>query len=356
MKQFVKIALIPILVFSLVSIQARTGEAEETAGQTLAKLEKLSPDKRQKALLKGAKAEGEITWYSSIQAYQITKIANAFSKKYPFLKFNRYRVSGQKQIFKIQSEARAKRYSVDVVNGNSEGSYTLKQLGLIDPYRTPQRKFYDESYRDKEGYFTPTYVIPVLFAHNTGLLKAGEIPKSYNDMLKPKWKGQFLLDTEEFPMYFVLRRHWGVEKARKYLKQLAKQDPRLQRGRTSQLQLLLAGERPLALALHGHSVLDLKSKGAPVDWTTLDPFFAKANMTMLAKNAPHPYAAALFMDWLLSDKGQSVITTFGRVSAHGKVKQKFPEMVKDKYFLVTPDEIGPTISEVQKEYRELILK
>ena len=146
-------------------------------------------------------------------------------------------------------------------------------------------------------------------------------------------------------MYFVLRKHWGKEKARRFLRQLAKQDPRLQRGRTSQSQLLLAGERPLAIALHGHTVLDLKSKGAPIDWITLDPFFAKANMTMIAKRAPHPHAAALFIDWLLSDQGQSVITTFGRVTAHTKVKQRFPEMVKDKYYLVTPDEIGPTINE-----------
>ncbi len=157
-------------------------------------------------------------------------------------------------------------------------------------------------------------------------------------------------------MYFVLRKHWGIEKARRFLRQLAKQEPRLQRGRTSQSQLLLAGERPLAIALHGHTVLDLKSKGAPIDWITLDPFFAKANMTMIAERAPHPHAAALFIDWLLSDQGQSVITTFGRVTAHKKVKQRFPEMVKDKYYLVTPDEIGPTINEVQKEYREIILK
>ena len=243
-----------------------------------------------------------------------------------------------------------------MINGNSEGSYILKKLGLLDPYRTPQRKFYDEAYRDKEGYFTPTYVIPVLLAYNTSLVKRSEVPKSYDELLQPKWKGQFLLDTEEFPMYFVLRKHWGKEKARRFLRQLAKQDPRLQRVRTSQSQLLLAGEMPLAIALHGHTVLDLKSKGAPIDWITLDPFFAKANMTMIAERAPHPHAAALFIDWLLSDQGQSVITTFGRVTAHKKVKQRFPEMVKDKYYLVTPDEIGPTINEVQKEYREIILK
>ncbi len=356
MKEIIRFILILSLTSSVMIVRVATGSAQETAGQILAKVNKLSPEKRQKALIAGAKAEGEVTWYSSIQAYQITDLAKAFSKKYPFLTFNRYRVSGQKQIIKIQTEARAKKYSVDVINGNAQVSYTLKQLGLLDPYLTPQRKFYDEAYKDKKGYFTPTYVTPVLFAYNTDLLKRSEIPKSYEEILQPKWKGQFLLDTEEFPMYFVLRKHWGKEKARRFLKQLAKQDPRLQRGRTSQSQLLLAGERPFAIALHGHTVLDLKSKGAPIDWTTLDPFFAKSNMTMIAKHAPHPHAAALFIDWLLSDQGQSVITTFGRVTAHSKVKQRFPEMVKDKYYLVTPDEMGPTISEVQKEYREIILR
>ncbi len=145
MKKVIRIVLILVLLSFLMIVRGDTGYAQETAGQVLAKVNKLPPDQRRKTLIEGAKAEGEVTWYSSIQAYQITDLANAFSKKYPFLKFNRYRVSGQKQIFKIQSEARAGRHSADVINGNSEGSYILKKLGLLDPYRTPQKKFYDEA-------------------------------------------------------------------------------------------------------------------------------------------------------------------------------------------------------------------
>ena len=261
MKMIIKIVLIFCLAFSLTLVQFAPGYGKDTAGQVLAKLNKLSPEQRRKALIEGAKTEGEVTWYSSVQAVQMGPIAKAFNKRYPFLTVNRYRVSGQKQIVKIQAEFRAGRHSVDVINGNSEVSYTIKKIGVLDPYRSPQRQNYSVEYKDKEGYFTPTYVIPVILGYNTGLVKRGEAPKSYRELLDAKWKGKMLLDTEEFPMYLVLLNKWGREKGRKFLKQLSKQDLRLQRGRTSQLQLLMAGERSLAIALHGHSVLDYKAKG-----------------------------------------------------------------------------------------------
>ncbi len=355
MKMIIKIVLIFCLAFSLTLVQFAPGYGKDTAGQVLAKLNKLSPEQRRKALIEGAKTEREVTWYSSVQAVQMGPIAKAFNKRYPFLTVNRYRVSGQKQIVKIQAEFRAGRHSVDVINGNSEVSYTIKKIGVLDPYRSPQRKYYSAEYKDKEGYFTPTYVIPVILGYNTGLVKRGEAPKSYKELLDAKWKGKMLLDTEEFPMYSVLLKQWGREKGRKFLKQLSKQDLRLQRGRTSQLQMLMAGERSLAIALHGHSVLDYKAKGAPVDWVALDPFFAKANMTSLARHAPHPHAAALFIDWLLSDQGQSMITSFGRVTAHSGVKQRFPELVKKKYILLTPESLGPVLAEVSKDYRKIFM-
>lgn len=354
MKTTVYSALALFFILGWATVHVAPLEAQETAGEVLAKVNKLSPDKRRQALIEGAKAEGQVTWYSSIQAVQIGPIAAAFTKRFPFIEVNRYRVSGQKQIVKIQSEARADRHEVDVINGNSEVAYSLKQLGLLDPYESPERQAYAPAYKDKAGYFTPTYVIPVILGYNTQLVKPDQLPKSYNDLLDPKWKGKMFLDTEEFPMYFIMTKFWGREKAQQYMKKLAQQKLRLVRGRTSQLQLLIAGENALAVALHGHSVLDFKEKGAPVDWAILDPFFAKANMAMLAKRAPHPHAAALFMDWLL-EEGQSVITSFGRVSARKGIKQRFPEMVEKEYFLITPDEIGPPLNEVQEDYRRIIL-
>jgi iron(III) transport system substrate-binding protein len=98
------------------------------------------------------------------------------------------------------------------------------------------------------------------------------------------------LDDEAFEWFAVRLKHYGREKGLQYMKRVG-------------------------IYFSGHTALDLKDKDAPIDWVALDPYFAQANMLMLAKHAPHPYAAALFMDWGLSEKGQAMITTFGRVVA-----------------------------------------
>ena len=127
------------------------------------------------------------------------------------------------------------------------------------------------------------------------------------------------------------------------------------RGRTAQSQLLAAGERPIAIVLSGHTVLDMKARGAPIDQVILDPYYAQANKLMLARHAPHPHAAALFYDWALSEEGQTIITSFGRVIARKGVKQRFPELVEKESFLVDVDFIGPIMDQTGKEFSQIFL-
>ena len=163
------------------------------------------------------------------------------------------------------------------------------------------------------------------------------------------------LDDESYEWFAVLLKHFGREKGLQYMRSLAKQDLRMVRGRTAQSQLIAAGERSLAIVLSGHTVLDLKARGAPVDQVILDPYFAQANKLMLARHAPHPHAAALFIDWALSEEGQSMITTFGRVVARKGVKQRFPELVEKESFLVDVEFIGPILDQSGKEFGQIFL-
>ena len=289
--------------------------AQETAGQILSKLEKLSPDKRQAILAERAKAEKEVTFYSSLQASDSEPFTKAFNKRYPFLKVNTYRISGQKQVIRIQTEMNTGQHLVDVTNGSSAQAFAIKKIGALDPYHSPQRKFFSTSHKDKEGYFTPTFINPVVLGYNTRLVKRNEVPRSYQELLDPKWKGQLILDTEEFPWFAVLMKHLGKDKGLDYMRRLAKQDILMARGRTTQVQLIIAGERSVGIALNSSSVVDFKSQGAPIDWTILDPYYAKPNMLMLARRAPHPHAAALLIDWTLSEEGQSMLASFGYVVA-----------------------------------------
>jgi ABC-type transport system substrate-binding protein len=92
------------------------------------------------------------------------------------------------------------------------------------------------------------------------------------------------------------------------------------------------------------------------DWVALDPYFSQANMIMLARYAPHPHAAALFLDWSLSEEGQTIVTSFGRVVARNGVKQRFPELMQKKSRLVDMDLIDPKVEKpLIKEFREIFI-
>ena len=353
MKLYVQIVLAFLLALPPSVVLA--GAAPEPAGAVLAKLNKLPPDQRQKILVEKAKAEGEVSFYSSLQAQQIDPFIRVFQKRYPFVRVNPYRVSGNRQVIKIQTEMNSGNHLFDVTNGSAEQASALKKIGAIDPYLSPQREFYSGSNRDKEGFFTSLYVIPIVLGYNTNLVKRGDVPKSYEDLLQPKWKGNMYLDDEAYEWFAILLRHMGREKGLQYMRALAKQDLRLARGRTGQSQLLTAGERTIAIVLSGHTVLDLKARGAPIEQVMLDPYFGQANKLMVSRHAPHPHAAALFTDWALSEEGQTMITTFGRVVARKGVKQRFPELVEKESFLVDVDFIGPIMDQTGKEFSQIFL-
>lgn len=344
-----------ILVVALFASPLYAAAAKETAGTILARLNKLAPEERQKQLIEKAKAEGEVSFYSSLQAQQIDPFIRVFQKRYPFIKVNPYRVSGNRQVLKIQTELHAGNNLFDVTNGSSEQASAIKKIGALDPYHSPQREFYNPPNRDKDGYFTSFYVIPIVLGYNVKMVKPNELPKTYEDLLHPRWKSNMFLDDEAYEWSAMLQKHMGRDKALQYMRALAKQDLRMMRGRTQQSQLLAAGERPIAIVLSGHTVLDLKAAGAPVDQVILDPYFAQANKLMLARHAPHPHAAALFYDWALSEEGQSMITTFGRVVARKGVKQRFPELVQKESFLVDVDFIGPIMDQTGKEFSQIFL-
>lgn len=349
---------ITALLFSLALgiFWLRDVKAEETAGQILAKLNGLSSEKRNKTLMDGAKEEGEVTIYSSMRQDQLTAFLKTFNRRFPFLKVKGLRVATSRHVTRVQTEFYAQRHAVDVMNTTSPGAYSIKQFGALDAYRSPEMKSFPERYRDKEGYFNPIYVIPVVFTYNPSIVKREDAPRSYADLLDPKWKEKILLDTEDHEWFIVLLNHFGREKGLRYMKDLARQGLSMRRGRTLQTQMVMAGEYPAAIALHAHTVLEFKGKGAPIDWKILDPYFAKSNHIMIAKHAPHPHAAALFIDWALSEEGQSMIASFGRVVARKGIKQHFPELGQKEYLMTSPDMIGPVLSKNIDQFNEIFMR
>jgi iron(III) transport system substrate-binding protein len=148
--------------------------------------------------------------------------------------------------------------------------------------------------------------------YNTRAVPKASVPKSYSDLLRPEWKGQIGLEGRAYEWFGTMLKAMGEEKGLPYMRELAKQ-AQLRAGRTLLAQLVAAGEFKGALTAYSQTFEVLKPSGAPVDWVYLNPVFANIHPTGVAAKAPHPNAGRLFIDFVLSKRGQELIRGMGRI-------------------------------------------
>lgn len=308
------------------------------------------------AVIERAKKEGEVVWYTSAGLQDSKPMADVFQKDYPYIQVSIIRAGSGVLINKILNEARAQKGLFDVLNTNDESVLPLKKRGLIARYVSPEANFYDDDLKDKEGYWHTAYVIPWFLGYNTKMVKKEELPKTYEELLSPKWKGRkIVLGSDNGSLILSgLIRVWGKEKAIRYFQQLAKQEPAIQAGApSSRIQLVAAGEFPLTLA-SGNTLQTFASRGAPVDWVPLEPVFVQLNTIVLAAQSRHPNATKLFIDFVLSKKGQEMIRSFHRVPARTGVDAEPPRIFKGFKRVVQDIEAAASGEEMTKLYNEIL--
>jgi ABC-type Fe3+ transport system substrate-binding protein len=312
-------------------------------------------DTDRRAILERAKKEGELIWYTTAGLQDSKPMADEFQKEYPFIKPSVVRAGSGVLVNKILNEARAQKVFFDVFNTNHENILPLKKRGLIGRYVSPEAKFYDDDLKDKEGYWHSAYVVPWFLGYNTRMVKKDEVPKSYAELLQPKWKGRKIaLGADNGALILSgLIKLWGREKALGYFRQLAAQEPAVQAGSPSnRIQLLAAGEFPITLAA-GNTLQTFVSRGAPIDWVALEPVFVQVNAIMIAAQAPHPNAARLFIDFALSRKGQEMVRAFHRVPGRTGVDAEPARMFKGFKRHVQDSEALENAEATTKLYNEI---
>jgi iron(III) transport system substrate-binding protein len=276
-------------------------------------------------VVEAAKKEGQLVYYTTMTLDQSKMVVDRFEKKFG-IKTTLFRTGGGPLLNKIFTEARGGRYDWDVVVGRGEMVLPMVERKLVSPYRSPEVKMIEQQLVDNEGYWTAYYVNSYVLGWNTQQVKKQDVPKSYEELLNPKWKGgQISLDTEAYGMMEGLKRVWGKEKAISYFKRLAAQDPVLKRGNTERVQLVVAGEYPLIIA-YNQTIQRMTSRGAPIDWLPLEPSVTQVNPIMLAAKAPHPNAARLFYDFVLSKEGQEMLRGFQRIPVRKDVEPDPPRL------------------------------
>ena len=287
--------------------------------------------------IEGAKKEGNLVIYTSMSVEQVQRILDVFKARYPFLKTTMFRAVGERLLTKIMTEVQAGKYDFDAVQSAESQAYFLKRKNLLQKYVSPETKSIQKPFFDPEGYWAAVYMMPNVIAYNTRMVKRNEVPKTDEDLLNPKWKGKMGMDHTK-PEWFAWKlKRLGTEKGLAYMKKLGAQEFHLYAGLSVVTNLLAAGEFPLVLNTYLHNVEDIKRRSAPVDWIVQDPVFTKFQPLGIGAKAQHPNAAKLFADFMLSEDGQKVIASFGRVPTRRGITTNIQGLDKLNYVI---DEFG----------------
>jgi iron(III) transport system substrate-binding protein len=327
------------------------------APEVIAKINSLGKKEREAFLVEGAKKEGEVMLYGSSQANEFNEMIKAFNTRYPFIKGNYFRGQRYGLINRVQLEWKTKKYTVDIIQSVLyQGAELLEPKGLVQPYPSPEKAAYNPLYYAKDGSWYSYRTLITALVYNKNLVKANEVPKTYEDLLRPRWKGQLLFDSVADYMIPAFEQAWGREKALDYMRKLAAQKPTFQTSHTMEVNLVAAGEFPITIEVNADSAAEIRDKGAPIEVVLLKPYISKPHAMFLARNAPHPHAAILFHDWLLSAEGQTVWgKNMASTIARKDVVVQYPQFQVDPDFALTPESYANRAAREKygREFREI---
>jgi len=284
------------------------------------------------ALIAAARKEGEVVWYSTQIISQLVRpVTAAFEKKYPGIKVRSTRANATETAVKILNESKAARPQADVFDGTTT-VVPLKKEGYVLKWLPDAARDYPADLQDPDGYWIANNLFIITPGFNTSLVARGSEPKTYQDLLDPKWRGKMAWNG--FPTSsgiggFVgtVLTEMGEEKGRAYLRELAKQNIAPLPGSAREvLDHVIAGEYAIALQIFNHHAVISAKKGAPVDWIKMEPATGNLSTISVLKNAPHPNAAKLLADFIISREGQEVFRAADYITAHPGVPSLEPAL------------------------------
>lgn len=285
-----------------------------------------------------ARSEGQVVLYTSMNLKDSVPLTEAFQER-TGVKVELWRASSEKVLQRAVTEARAGRFSCDVIETNGPEMEALYREKLLEPFRSPHFRDLPEAAFPPHRAYAATRFNFFTIGYNTDLVKAHEVPRSYDDLADPRWSGRIGIEAGDVDWFAALVKHMGEDKGLAFFRRLAEQRPQIRTGHTLMAELVASGEIPLVATIYNHNMERLKAKGAPVEWKALDPTFGRPNAIGLAARAPHPNAALAFADFLLSREGQEILKKRNRVPSSRAVKTKlndFPFRMIDP--VITLDE------------------
>jgi iron(III) transport system substrate-binding protein len=283
-------------------------------------------------LVEGAKKEGQVVFYSTMTVQDAKVLGAAFERKYG-VKVMHWRGSAEKIVQRALTELRAGRNDADVFETSAHRMEVLYREKLLEDFHTPAFEELSPAAfpRGHRQYVADRFAFFVA-GYNTNLVRPGDVPSSYEDLLHAKWNGRLAIEATDVLWFAALVKAMGEERGLAYFRRLAGMKPMIRNGHILAAQLVASGEIPLLVTAYNNNIETLKKSGAPVDWKPLAPTFGQASAIGLARHSRRPHAGLLFTEFVLSREGQEILKGVNRVPASLAVASdlnKFPHEMID---------------------------
>ena len=294
-------------------------------GADIAAVARLQGEARSKALVEGARREGEVMVYHSTQTEDLKPVFDAFTAKYG-VKVRDWRSSSENVVQRVISETRAGKRDVDFIENNAPEMEALRRekmlLRMDSPHFADLRPGTLPAHHE---YATSTMDVFVQ-AYNTEMVRKEELPKTFEDLANPRWKGRLGIEAEDQAWFGTLLRDLGEARGARLFNDIVTTNGiSVRKGHTLLANLVASGEIPLAITVYNYKPAQLKAKGAAIDWIVLSPAIAQLHGVAVTAKASHPYAAMLLFDFFLGD-GQAILAARNFAPSNSKVASPFGDL------------------------------
>lgn len=305
-------------VFSALALAAAA--AHTAHSQTLQELAVYQGEDRQQRLAEGAKKEGSLLFYATFPLEYANQLIEPFKKKYG-IRVDIWRARSEIVLRKVITEARAGSSNVDVIAIISPQQEALRRENLLQEIRSPYHKDLDRLAVPAHREWVATLHHVFVQAYNTDKVRKEDLPRTYRDLLAPKWKGKLAIEGDDHEWVSSVIADMGEAQGVKFFRDLvATNGLSVRSGHPLLTNLVASGEVPLALTVYQYSVEQAKKKGSPIDWFAIEPAVSITNAIGVARKAPHPHAALLFYDYVIGAEGQRMLAKIGYVPTHVKIE------------------------------------
>ncbi len=293
--------------------------------------------------------ETEVNVYGSINEEEAKPLLDIWTKAYPKVKANYIRGSETALLSRILTEEQAGKHNFDVLSTTS--GHLLAPAGLALQWTPPNAALVDADYKDRAGMWTGIYANWNVIQVNTDKVKKGEI-KTYEDVANPKWKGQVAIDVSDYDWYAGLVATRGQSQTDELLKKIvATTGVTVVDGHGNINDRLVAGEFAIALNQFLNQAERSKRLGAPTDWIPIEPVVVQLGKIALSKNAPHPNAAKLLANFLISLDGQKYLASRGRIITRTDVPNDPPNLVTGLRKYAPTPLVDPELARVAGQFK-----